>query len=74
MSWDDERFEVEFGRVCGKLDKLDSLLRGNGGPGVLVRIEKLELRDRIRSKVLWLVSSLVLTLLVLLSWELVVKS
>lgn len=74
MGWDDERLEVEFNRICEKLDRIDSLLRGNGGPGVLVRIERLELRDRIRSKALWLMSSLVLTLLVLLSWELVVKS
>lgn len=73
MSWDDERLEEAFSRVCTKLDKIDALLRGNGGPGVLVRVEKLELRDRIWSKALWLIPPVVVTLLVLLSWELIVK-
>lgn len=73
MGWDTERLEAEFTRVCKKLDRIDALLRGNGGPGVLVRVEKLELRERIRSKALWLISSVVLTLVVLLSWELIVR-
>ncbi|KKL21176.1 hypothetical protein LCGC14_2448090 [marine sediment metagenome] len=74
MSWDDKRLEAEFNRICKKLDRIDSLLRGNSTPGLVARTEKLELRDRIRSKALWLVSSLALTLIVLLSWELIVKS
>lgn len=71
MAWDTERLESEFGRICRKLDRIDALLRGNGseGGGVLVRVEKLELRERIRSKLLWLVSSIVLSMVVLLVWK-----
>ena len=72
-SWNDKRLEDAFGRVCRKLDRIDAMLRGNGGPGVLVRVDRLELRDRMRSKALWLVSSIAVTLIVLLSWELIVK-
>lgn len=70
MGWDDDRLEAEFARVCKKLDGIDSLLRGNGGPGVLVRVEKLELRERIRSKVVWLISSIMLSMVALLTWKL----
>lgn len=70
MSWDDERLEVEFNRICGKLDRIDALLRGNGGPGALVRLERLELRERMRGKAVWLISSIGLTMVVLLVWKL----
>ncbi len=73
MSWGDKRLEDEFSRVCMKLDKIDALLRGNGGPGVLVRVEKLELRERLQSKVVYLFSSIVVSMAVLLIWKLFLR-
>ena len=45
----------EFAQVHTKLDKLDESIRGNGKPGILVRLDRLEQRDAIRKKIFWLV-------------------
>lgn len=70
MSWDDDRLAEEFGRVCAKIDRLDVLLRGNGkGPGVLVRIERLEQVGCFRARWFWLLSSTVVLAVVGAIWK-----
>jgi len=45
----------EFTQVHTKLDKLDESIRGNGKPGILVRLDRLEQRDAKRNKFFWIV-------------------
>ncbi len=44
----------EFAELHRKLDRIDEALRGNGRPGIQMRLDRLE-QDRLsRSKVFWL--------------------
>ncbi len=45
----------EFGQIHVKLDKLDESIRGNGKPGILVRLDRLEQKESKRNKFLWIV-------------------
>jgi hypothetical protein len=44
----------EFGELHRKLDRIDEALRGNGRPGLQMRLDRVE-QDRLsRSRVFWL--------------------
>ena len=45
----------EFKIVFAKLDRIDVSLRGNGKPGILLRLDRLERPERARSRVRWAV-------------------
>ena len=54
----DEQYDTickdEFAELHRKLDRIDEALRGNGRPGIQMRLDRLE-QDRLsRSKVFWL--------------------
>ena len=55
----------EFAQVHTKLDKLDESIRGNGKPGILVRLDRLEQRDAKRNKFVWLVVGALVSAIIL---------
>ena len=62
----------EFVSVHTKLDRLDEAIRGNGKPGIQLRLDRLESAAAKRSKVLWMVLGSVVTLVVAAVWRLVI--
>jgi len=62
----------EFASVHSKLDRMDEAIRGNGKPGIQLRLDRLESAAAKRSKVLWMVLGSVVTLAVAAVWRLVV--
>ena len=52
----------EFAELHRKLDRLDEAVRGNGRPGIQLRLDRLEAVDRSRSKLLWIIVGAAVTL------------
>ena len=52
----------EFSELHTKLDTIDVALRGNGKPGIQVRLDRLEQERLSRSKVTWFVIGCIATL------------
>ncbi len=52
----------EFAELHTKLDTIDVALRGNGKPGIQVRLDRLEQERLSRSKVTWFVIGCIATL------------
>ena len=42
----------EFAAIHAKLDRLDETIRGNGRPGIQVRLDRLEAAERSRSRLI----------------------
>ncbi len=53
--------KTEFADLKTAINKLDNSIRGNGKPGLLVRIDRLEQAEEVRSKLLWLIAASVVT-------------
>jgi len=53
----DEHLECHkrFDLLFEKLDKLDAAIRGNGKPGILLRLDRLEQDAKRQSKLIWLI-------------------
>ena len=72
---DSERYELvckgEFAAIHGKLDTLDHAIRGNGKPGIQLRLDRLEHAERTRSRLLWLLIGAAATLAVGAGWRLI---
>ena len=52
-----ERFcRGEFGEVKGQLAQIDKALRGNGEPGIVTRLDRLEVAARLRSRFAWFIA------------------
>ena len=60
----------QFGSVHTKLDRLDAAIRGNGKPGIQTRLDRLEMAQAIRSKLLWIITGSTVTLAVGATWKL----
>ncbi len=45
----------EFEEIHRKLDRLDEAIRGNGRPGITVRLDRLEQDAKRQGKLLWLI-------------------
>ena len=43
----------EFAELHKKLDSMDQAIRGNGKPGIQLRLDRLEQEKLFRSKVIW---------------------
>ena len=54
--------KAEFASVHTKLDRMDVAIRGNGKPGIQVRLDRLESADRSRSRLLWVIVGAAVTL------------
>jgi hypothetical protein len=61
----------EFASIHQKLDKLDEAIRGNGKPGIQLRLDRLETSQTARSRLLWLVVGAAVSLAVGAMWKLV---
>lgn len=51
----------EFGEVHTKLDRLDQAIRGNGRPGIQVRLDRLEQDAKRQSRLVWMLLGTVIT-------------
>jgi hypothetical protein len=62
----------EFASIHTKLDKMDEAIRGNGKPGIQLRLDRLESSQATRSRLLWLIVGAAATLAVAALWKLVI--
>lgn len=60
-----DRFETicreEFAGLHTKLDKLDASIRGNGKPGIQIRLDRLEQDAKRQGRLVWLLLGAVVT-------------
>ena len=56
--------QKHFESIHGKLDRLDEAVRGNGRPGITVRLDRLEQDAKRQGKLVWLIIGAVVTGLV----------
>ena len=54
--------KAEFAELHTKLDTIDVALRGNGKPGIQVRLDRLEQERISRSKVTWFIIGCITTI------------
>ncbi len=59
----------EFGELHTKLDKLDESIRGNGRPGIQVRLDRLEQDAKRQGRLVWLIIGVMVTLAVTALWR-----
>lgn len=55
--------QTQFKGIHKKLDRLDEAVRGNGKPGILVRLDRLEQDARRQGRLLWLLIGAAITVL-----------
>ena len=55
--------EKNFAGIHAKLDRLDEAVRGNGKPGILIRLDRLEQDARRQGRLLWLLIGAGITVL-----------
>lgn len=55
--------QTQFEGIHKKLDRLDEAVRGNGKPGILVRLDRLEQDARRQGRLLWLLIGAAITVL-----------
>ena len=62
--------EREFAELHRKLDRLDEAIRGNGHPGINVRLDRLEQDAKRQGKLIWLIVGAAITACasVLVAW------
>lgn len=53
----------EFKALHSKLDKMDESIRGNGKPGIMIRLDRLERAQALRSRLFWIAVGIVSTVL-----------
>jgi len=59
-----EHCQKQFDLLFDKLDKLDSAIRGNGKPGITVRLDRLEQSTKIYTRIIWVLLGAALTALI----------
>ena len=58
-----EQCQGQFEAIHRKLDRLDEAVRGNGRPGITVRLDRLEQDAKRQSKLIWLIIGAIVTAL-----------
>lgn len=58
-----EHCQNQFESIHSKLDRLDEAIRGNGKPGIQLRLDRLEQDAKRQSKLIWLIVGAVITTL-----------
>ena len=58
-----EQCQSQFESIHRKLDRLDEAVRGNGKPGIQLRLDRLEQDAKRQSKLIWLIIGAVITAL-----------
>jgi len=61
----------QFDSIHVKLDKLDEAIRGNGKPGIQLRLDRLESAEATRSRLLWIIAGSTVTLALGAVWKLI---
>ena len=61
----------EFAELHAKLDRLDEAIRGNGKPGIQLRLDRLESAEAVRSRLLWIIAGSTVTLALGALWKLI---
>lgn len=61
----------EFASVHVKLDRLDEAIRGNGKPGIQLRLDRLEAAEAVRSRLMWIIAGSTVTLALGAVWKLI---
>ena len=56
-----EQCQTHFEGIHAKLDRLDEAVRGNGRPGITVRLDRLEQDAKRQGKLIWLILGAVVT-------------
>ena len=64
----------EFASIHTKLDRMDEAIRGNGKPGIQLRLDRLETASATRSRLLWLIVGAAVTLAIGGLWKLIFGS
>ncbi len=59
----------ELALIHAKLDRLDEAIRGNGKPGLQLRLDRLEAAERSRAKLTWIIIGAVTTFAVTAIWQ-----
>ncbi len=67
----DDVCKPEFESIHTKLDKLDESIRGNGKPGIQLRLDRLESAEAVRSRLLWIIAMATVTLALGAIWKLI---
>ena len=62
----------EFASIHAKLDRLDEAVRGNGKPGIQLRLDRLEAAEALRSRLLWIIAGAAVTLAMSALWRLAI--
>ena len=58
-----EQCQNHFESIHRKLDRLDEAVRGNGRPGIQLRLDRLEQDAKRQSKLIWLIIGAAITAL-----------
>ena len=61
----------QFDSIHVKLDKLDEAIRGNGKPGIQLRLDRLEAAEAVRSRLMWIIAGSTVTLALGAVWKLI---
>ncbi len=59
----------EFGQLHAKLDRMDVAIRGNGKPGIQLRLDRIEQDAGRQGRLIWLVVGAAVTLAVSSVWQ-----
>ena len=59
----------EFSELHAKLDRMDVAIRGNGKPGIQVRLDRLEQDAKRQARLIWLVVGSAVTLAASAAWH-----
>ena len=59
----------EFAEINAKLDRLDEAIRGNGKPGIQLRLDRLEASEKSRSRLIWVIVGSAVTLAASQVWQ-----
>jgi hypothetical protein len=59
----------EFAAIQAKLDRLDEAIRGNGKPGIQLRLDRLEAAEAMRKRLVWMVVGVGVTLAAMAIWN-----
>lgn len=60
---------THFESIHRKLDRMDEAIRGNGKPGIQLRLDRLEQDARRQGRLIWLVVGAAVTLAVSSAWH-----
>ena len=59
----------EFDELHAKLDRMDVALRGNGKPGIQLRLDRIEQDSKRQARLVWLVVGAAVTLAASSAWH-----